>query len=203
MSDDSNMHDYLKRQPDAATLKKLTWAAWVVSGLIFALVSIMMRPGNKLDVGVDFSFLPMVHAVLNSLVAVFLVIAVLSVKNKNIVIHKRAIGVAVLLSALFLLCYVMYHSTVGETLYGDINGDNEVSTEEEMSAGGLRYVYYAVLASHIILAAVSLPFILITLSLGYTNHFARHKKMARWVFPLWLYVAATGPVCYLLLRPYY
>ncbi len=67
----------------------------------------------------------------------------------------------------------------------------------------VRNIYLIILSSHILLAAVSLPFILITLSLGHTNHFARHRKMARWVFPLWLYVAATGPVCYLMLKPYY
>jgi putative membrane protein len=187
MSDGSNMQDYLKRQPDAATLKKLTWAAWVVSGLILALVSVMGR--YKLDIGMTLPWLPPLHAVLNTLVAICLVVGVVAVKNKNITLHKRAIGFAVTFSVLFLLSYVTYHGTQQEVRHG--------------GEGPEKMIYLCILASHILLAAVSLPFILITLSLGYTNHFARHKKMARWVFPIWLYVAATGPVCYLLLRPYY
>lgn len=179
--------DYLKRQPDAGKLKALKRASWIVSGLIFCLVAVMGR--HKLNIGVDLSFLPPVHAVLNTLVAVFLVLAVLAIKNKNVSLHKKMIGGAVVCSVLFLLCYVAYHGTQDEVRHG--------------GEGLARTVYLIVLASHIILAAVSLPFILITLSLGYTNHFAAHRKMARWVFPLWLYVAATGPVCYLMLRPYY
>lgn len=183
----SDYQNYLQRQPDANKLKTLKRASWIVSILIFSLVVLMGR--YKLDIGVELSFLPPVHAVLNSLVTVFLIIAVLAVKNKNIALHKQMIGGAVVCSVLFLLCYVAYHGTQEEVRHG--------------GEGMLRTVYLIILFSHIICAAVSLPFILITLSLGYTNHFAEHRKMARWVFPLWLYVAATGPVCYLMLKPYY
>lgn len=181
--------------------KKLTRVAWVVSALIFSLVAVMGR--YKLNVGVDLSFLPPVHAVLNTLVALFLLVAFFAIKNKNITLHKRAIAGAVTCSVIFLLCYVAYHGTQQEVKFGDLDGNGVVDDLEEARVGMQRAVYLLVLASHILLAAISLPFILITLSLGYTNHFARHKKMARWVFPLWLYVAATGPVCYLLLKPYY
>ncbi len=193
--------EYLQREPDIELQRKLTRVAWVVSVLIFSLVAVMGR--YKLDVGWDLSFLPPVHAVLNSLVTICLLVAFFAIKNKNVTLHKRAIGAAVIFSVLFLLCYVAYHGTQQEVRFGDLNGDNEVDEIEKAKAGVARTVYLLVLATHVILAAVSLPFILITLSLGYTNHFARHKKMARWVFPLWLYVAATGPVCYLLLKPYY
>lgn len=179
--------DYLQREPDAAMLKVLTRASWAVSVVVLALVVVMGR--YKLDIGVSLSMLPPLHAVLNTLVALSLVVAVVAIKNKNVILHKRAIGLAVLCSALFLISYVTYHGTQDEVRFG--------------GEGMAKTVYLCILASHIILAAVSLPFILITLSLGVTNHFARHRKMARWVFPLWLYVAATGPVCYLLLRPYY
>lgn len=183
----SNYSGYLQREPNAPLQRKLTRAAWIVSTLIFSLVVVMGR--YKLDMGWDLSFLPPTHAVLNSLVTLFLLVAFFAIKNKNVTLHKRAIGGAVFCSVLFLLCYVAYHGTQEEVRHGGEGFD--------------RVFYLCVLASHIILAAVSLPFILITLSLGYTNHFERHKKMARWVFPLWLYVAATGPVCYLLLKPYY
>ena len=151
----------------------------------------------------DLSFLPPVHAVLNTLVTVCLLLAFFSIKGKNVKLHKTAIGGAVAFSVLFLLCYVAYHGTQQEVRFGDLNGDKVVDDLEKAKAGIMRSVYLLVLATHVVLAGISLPFILITLSLGYTNHFARHKKMARWVFPMWLYVAATGPVCYLLLKPYY
>lgn len=192
---------YLKHEPDAVQLKKLTRAAWLVSVLIFSLVVIMGR--YKLDVGADLSFLPPVHAVLNTLVALFLLVAFFAIKKKNVTLHRRAIAGAVVCSVIFLLCYVVYHGTQQEVKFGDADGNGVVDDLEKAKAGVTRTVYLLVLVSHILLAAVSLPFILITLSLGYTHHFARHKKMARWVFPLWLYVAATGPVCYLLLKPYY
>ncbi|BDS08142.1 hypothetical protein NT6N_31820 [Oceaniferula spumae] len=183
----SDYQDYLKRQPDAAKLKVLKRASWIISILVFSLVVVMGR--YKLDLGVDLSFLPPVHAVLNSLVAIFLVLAVMAIKNKNVARHKQMIGGAVVCSILFLLCYVAYHGTQEEVRHG--------------GEGMVRIGYLILLASHIITAAISLPFILITLSLGHTNHFARHRKMARWVFPLWLYVAVTGPICYLMLMPYY
>jgi len=187
MTGNQDLKSYLELEPNAGLLKKLTRAAWVVSVLVFSLVVVMGR--YKLDIGMALPWLPPLHAVLNTLVAISLVVAVIAVKNKNITLHKRAIGLAVVFSVLFLLSYVTYHGTQEEVKHG--------------GEGAVRIVYLAILASHILLAAVSLPFILITLSLGYTNHFSRHRKMARWVFPLWLYVAATGPVCYLMLRPYY
>ena len=182
-----NASEYLQRQPEAEKLKKLTTASWVVSTAVFLLVVLMGR--YKLDIGVDLSMLPPVHAILNTIVTISLIVAVIAIKGKNITLHKRAIVVAVACSTLFLLCYVAYHGTQEEVRYG--------------GEGTMKTVYLSILFSHIILAAVSLPFILITLALGYTNHFERHRKMARWVFPIWLYVAATGPVCYLMLKPYY
>lgn len=192
---------YLQRQPDAALQAKLTRAAWVVSVLVFSLVVVMGR--YKLDIGTELPLLPPIHAVLNTIVALSLVVAFLAIKKKNVSLHKKAIGVAVFCSVIFLLCYVAYHGTQQEVKFGDANGDGKVDEFELAKVGVARSAYLLVLFSHILLAAVSLPFILITLSLGYTNHFDRHQKMARWVFPLWLYVAATGPVCYLMLKPYY
>jgi len=181
------MQAYLTKQPNPQKLKSLKRASWIVSILIFAVVGAMGR--YKFEIEADLSFLPMVHAILNSLVALSLIIAVLAIKRRNITLHKRFIGVAMTCSALFLISYVTYHSTHGEVKFG--------------GEGTVRTIYLLLLVSHIILAAISLPFILITLSLGVTNHFERHRKMARWVFPIWLYVAVTGPVCYLILRPYY
>lgn len=167
--------------------KKMNIASVVVSAAVLALVVLMRR--IKIDIGIDLSFLPMVHAILNSLTAVSLVYALVQIKQKNVAAHRAAIYTALTLSATFLLCYVLYHFTTPETKFG--------------GEGTIRTVYFFFLATHIVLAAGILPFILITFTRAFTGQFDRHKKMSRWVFPLWLYVAITGPICYLMLLPYY
>ncbi len=174
-------------QPDLSLEKRLNTLAYVVSAIVLLLVGLMRR--YKIDLGADFSFLPPIHASLNALCAVILLFALYYIKNKQIENHRRAIYAAMACSALFLISYVLYHFTTPETTY--------------KGAGAMRTVYFFFLITHVILAAVILPFILLTFTRAYTNQFERHKKMARWVFPLWLYVAVTGPICYLMLRPYY
>lgn len=166
---------------------KLNKVAYVVSALVLILVGLMRR--TKIDIGIDFSFLPPVHAILNSLVAVCLILALWFVKQKNIEKHRFFIFGAMLFSALFLLCYVLYHFTTVETKY--------------CFEGPSRTLYFILLISHIVLAGLSLPFILLTFIRGYTNQVEKHKKMAKYVYPVWLYVAITGPLCYLMLYPCY
>ena len=177
-------------EPNVALGNKLRIVVWVLTVVVWLLVGAMRRPEKiPLPEGVSLSFLPMVHAILNSSVAVFLIAALVMIKRKNVVAHRRFIGAAMITSATFLLCYVMYHFTTEETKFG--------------GEGAIRYAYFALLISHIVLAAVSLPFILQTWVYGFTNQIAKHRKMAKVVFPVWLYVAVTGPICYLMLRPYY
>ncbi|MBL7775445.1 MAG: DUF420 domain-containing protein, partial [Saprospiraceae bacterium] len=109
--------------------------------------------------------------------------------KKNVVAHRRSIYAAMVCSGLFLVSYVLYHFTTPETRFG--------------GTGFIRTLYFFILITHVVLAAVILPFILLTFNRAYTAQYERHRKMARWVFPLWLYVAITGPICYLMLRPYY
>lgn len=168
--------------------KRLNVVAYVVSVVVLLLVG-MMRRVDKLDLGVDFSFLPPFHATLNGLVAIVLVFAYFFIRKKQIEAHRRSIYIAMVLSGLFLLSYVLYHFTTEETRFG--------------GTGVERTVYFFFLITHVVLAGLILPFILLTFNRAYTNQFDRHKRMARWVFPLWLYVAITGPICYLMLRPYY
>lgn len=182
--------------------KKLNRIAWVVSAVVLLLVGALRR-FPKLDLGVDLSILPPVHAFLNSLAAVFLILALYFIKNGQIARHKNMIYAALGCSALFLLSYVLYHSTNEEVKYGDINGDNVLDVAELAAVGSMRTVYLLVLGTHIVLAGLILPFVLFTFNRAFTHQYDRHKKMARWVFPLWLYVAVTGPVCYWMLKPYY
>lgn len=110
---------------------------------------------------------------------------------------------ALICSLVFLLSYVTYHFTTPATIYGDSDGNGILSESEKQIAGSGRIVYLFILLTHIVLAAVSFPFILMALTYALTNQFSKHKKLTRWVFPVWLYVAITGPLVYLLLKPYY
>ena len=169
-----------------ALAKKLNQYAVVVSAAVLILVA-SMRQIPRLDLGIDFSFLPAVYSVLNALCAIFLVRALLFIRQKNIAQHRRMIYVALSLSTLFLLMYVLYHITTPEIKY--------------CGTGAMRGVYFFLLITHVVLAATSFPFILFTFIRGFTNQIERHKAMARWVFWVWLYVAVTGPIVYLMLRP--
>lgn len=174
-------------KPDLALEKKMNLIAYAVSAVVLLLVGAMRR--YKIDLGIDFSFLPPFHATLNALTAVILLVALWHIKNKRVEAHRKAIYAAMGCSALFLLSYVLYHFTTPETRYA--------------GTGLMRTVYFVLLISHVVLAGAILPFILLTFNRAFTGQYERHKRMARWVYPLWLYVALTGPICYLMLRPYY
>jgi putative membrane protein len=171
--------------PNPILYKKLTVISYILSAAVFILVGLMRQ--IKIDLGIDFSFLPPYHAIFNTIVAIFLILAIIFIKKGDYITHKWMIMGAITFSALFLVCYVLYHFTTQETIY----------------CGEFKGLYYSLLISHIILAGVSLPFIMITFSRGITMQVQIHKKMARWVFPVWLYVAVSGPLCYLMLKPCY
>lgn len=200
---DSERRQWLTREPQEALSKKLGTAAWILSTAVLLLVVVMQKVKLPLPDGWSTAFLPPVHAILNSLVAICLIAALVAVKQGRIILHRNFIFAAMGFSVVFLLCYVAYHITSSEVKFGDVNGDGLVSPAEKLAVGSTRTTYLLLLISHITLAAVSLPFILFTFIAGFTNRFAAHRRLARWVFPLWLYVAITGPICYWMLRPYY
>jgi putative membrane protein len=181
--------EWLTRPPREQLSKKLGIAAWVFSTAVLLLVVCMQKIRLPLPDGWSTSFLPPIHAAINAAAAITLIISVICIKLGKIRLHRATMVAAMLLSVLFLLSYVAYHITNDPTRYG--------------GTGTLRTIYFILLASHILFAAISLPFILFTFIAGWTNRFTAHRKLARRVFPLWLYVAITGPICYLMLRPYY
>jgi putative membrane protein len=183
-------------------LRKMDIFAYIVSVIVLLLVGAMRRL-PKLSLGIDFSFLPPVHAVLNGLAAISLILALYYIKNKNIAAHRTMVYIALACSALFLICYVLYHSSTPEIIYGDANHNGLLDPDERTAVGSSRTWYLLLLGTHIVLAGLTLPFILLTFNRAYTNHFDLHKRMAKWVYPFWLYVAITGPLCYLMLKPYY
>jgi putative membrane protein len=184
-SKSGNESDY--PQENLVLAKRLYVVAWILTVVVLALVGLMRQ--FKFDTNFDFSFLPPIHATINAIVAVLLVSALAQIKTGNVKAHQSAISAAMLGSILFLVCYVTYHFTTPETKYG--------------GEGTMRTVYFVLLISHIVLAAISFPLILFTWIFGYTGQVAKHRKFARFTFPMWLYVAVTGPICYWMLRPYY
>ncbi len=187
--------------PNIQLEKRLNLVAYIVSAAVLLLVLLMRR--IKIDLGVDFSFLPPVIAGLNAITAVLLLFSLYFIKNGRITNHRQANYAALVCSALFLLCYVLYHFTTPEIRYGDFDHNGVVSADELARVSSSRTIYLVLLLTHIFLAAVILPFILLTFNRAYTGQYERHRRMARWVYPFWLYVAVSGPICYLMLRPFY
>jgi putative membrane protein len=144
--------------------------------------------GVKLDIDLPI-FLPPIYASINGLTAVILILAVWAIKNKKRKVHEILMKTAILFSAVFLILYVAYHMTSNSTPFG--------------GEGLLRYFYFFILISHILLSIIVIPFVLITFVRAITNDFERHKKIARITFPLWLYVAISGVLVYLMISPFY
>jgi len=183
--------------------KKMDIAAILISIAVIVLVGVMRIPSMKINTAIDFSFLPPLHALFNSVVAIALIAALYFIKQKNIKAHQNMIYVAMIFSFLFLLSYVVYHFTTPETLYSDFDHNRIVTDAEKAQSGGLRTIYFIFLASHILLAAISLPFILLTFNRGFTGQVEKHRRFAKYVWPVWFYVAVTGPICYFMLKPFY
>ncbi|MEM6700195.1 MAG: DUF420 domain-containing protein [Bacteroidota bacterium] len=198
-----NNSSFLQQTAKSNLAKQLNIFAWIVTAVVLVLVGLMRRVSIDLPEGLDLHFLVPFHATVNAMTAVALIIALIFIKQRNFVAHRNTMTVALVLSAIFLLSYVAYHFTNDPTIYGDLNGNGALEDSEKAQVGGMRTVYLVLLLTHIVLAAVIFPFILFTFIRAYTNQFKKHRKIARWVYPLWLYVAITGPVLYWMLKPYY
>jgi len=144
--------------------------------------------GIKIDAELPI-FLPPIYASINALTALVLVLAFMAIQKKNIILHKRLIQFAIVLSVVFLLLYIAYHITSDSTKYG--------------GEGVQKYIYYFILITHILLSITVIPFVLITYVRAITNNIEKHKKIARITFPLWLYVAITGVIVFMMISPYY
>lgn len=166
---------------------------WIVALSIIIPVAVAILFGVKLkDYGIDvepLTFLPPIYAAINGITAIVLVLAVSAIKKGKRKQHENLIKFAITLSVLFLVMYVAYHMTSDSTKYG--------------GEGVLRYIYFFILITHILLSIVVIPFVLITYVRGITNNIERHKKIAKITFPLWLYVAVTGVIVYIMISPYY
>ena len=166
-------------------------------------MSLLTRVKLNVNLGFDVHVFALANAVINSVIAILLVIALIAVKRDQYILHKKIMLAALVLSVIFLISYIAHHLLAGEAIYGDANHDGVLNDTEKEAVSSTRGLYLIVLLSHIFLAALILPFILFTAYRALTAEFPAHKKLARITWPLWLYVAITGPVVYWMIHPYY
>lgn len=168
-------------------MKKYRLWIWGVSVVIPIVVAILFT--IRIPNVAPLSFLPPIYATINGITALLLIVAYFAIKRKNIVLHEQLMRTAIGLSLIFLVMYVAYHMTSDPTPYG--------------GEGFIKYVYYFILISHILLSIGIIPMVLITYVRALSNLFFEHKKIARYTFPIWLYIAVTGVIVYLMIAPYY
>lgn len=167
--------------------KKFNRVIAIVSIIIPIVVAILF--GVKLPNVEPLSFLPPIYATINGITAVLLLVAVWAIKNGNQKLHQNVMTTNIAFSLLFLIMYIAYHMTSDSTSYG--------------GEGAIRYVYYFILITHIVLSIALIPLVLRTYAMAYLKKFEDHRALAKYTFPVWLYVAVTGVVVYLMISPYY
>jgi putative membrane protein len=174
-------------QTTQGNTKKYNIWIWLLSIAIPIAVAVLFTV--KIPGAERLGFLPPIYAIINGLTAILLVTAVFQIRKGNRKTHERLMKTAIIFSVLFLVMYVAYHMTSDSTKYG--------------GEGMLKYVYYFILLTHILLSIVVIPFVLITYVRAISGQFYMHRKIARITYPLWLYVAVTGVIVYLMISPYY
>ncbi len=169
--------------------KKANWLILTFSVIVFLLVTALGRVSLNVDLGFSPHIFAKINAYINSAVAVFLVIALIAVKQKKYILHRNSMLIAMVLSILFLLSYVAHHLFTEPTSFPE--------------PGISKTIYYILLGTHIPLAGLILPFILYTAYRGLTGEWVKHRKLARITWPIWFYVAITGVIIYIMISPYY
>lgn len=160
-----------------------------VSIIVFAAIVVLSKVKLNVQLGFDEHLFARINAVINSTVSILLLAGLVAVKNKKYLLHKRIMITAIILSCLFLVSYICHHLFTGETKFG--------------GEGTIRYIYYFILGTHIVLAGIILPFILFTAYRAMIGEWVKHRKLSKITWPIWLYVAVTGVVVYFMISPYY
>ena len=169
--------------------KQAKWIIGIISITIFTIIATLSKLKLAINLGFNVHLFATINAYINGTVSILLVAALIAVRQKKYVLHKNIMLTAIIFSSVFLVSYIFHHLLAAETKFG--------------GQGALKYVYYFILATHIILAAIILPFILFTAYRALTGEWLMHKKIARYTWPLWLYVSITGVLVYMLISPYY
>jgi putative membrane protein len=185
--------------------KSVKIVIWITTIVIVLAVTILNKKILPVpDAIPSFIFkLPMLNAFLNGTCSVLLILSLLAIKKRNIPLHRKLNLTAFLLSSLFLVSYVTAHYFIPDTKYGDVDHNGALDAIESASVAGIKPVYLTILLSHIILAVIVFPMVLLSFYYGLTDQREKHKKLTRFSYPIWLYVTVTGVVVYLMIAPYY
>lgn len=173
---------------DDRVLNEKKYNKLIIALSIVIPIAVAILFGVKIDLELPI-FLPPFYATINAITALVLIFAIIQIKKGNRKVHEKLMKLAIGLSVLFLLLYILYHMTSDSAKFG--------------GEGTIKYVYYFILITHILLSIIVIPFVLITYVRAITNNIEKHKKIAKITFPLWLYVAITGVVVYIMISPYY
>lgn len=195
----------MNKQNNPTLERRFRWPIILVSIAIPVVVGILFSVKLK-DFGIEvepLSFLPPIYASINGLTALLLIMGVIAIRNGNQKVHERFMTTAIACSVVFLVMYVAYHMTAESTVYGDIDANGILDDKERAYAGPMRSVYVFILLTHIVLSVAIIPLVLITYVRALAARFDKHRRIAKITFPLWLYVAVTGVVVYLMISPYY
>lgn len=176
----------------------------ILSVVIPLSVAVLLFSPSKLQVeGGWVDLLPHLNGMINTATSIALIAGLVFIKQKKIQYHRSAMLVAFVLGAIFLVSYVIYHSSAESTVYGDLNGNGVLEATEASALGFSRTIYLVILISHIILAAVVVPFVLLALYFALSDKIVKHRKIVKFAYPIWLYVSVTGVIVYLMISPYY
>lgn len=180
------------------------WLIGIFSVIVFAVVTVLGKYNlaGKVNLSFDVHIFAKANAFINGIVALLLLAGLYFAKQKNFEWHRKIMITAMFLSVLFLVSYICHHLLAGETMYGETDGIAGLSDAEKAAAGG-RTIYLLILLTHIPLAGLALPFILFSAYRALTGEYEKHKKLVRIVWPVWLYVAVTGVIVYVMISPYY
>lgn len=183
--------------------RKAKWLIYSFSAIVFVAVTVLERITLNVDLGFDPHLLALVNAIINSIVSVLLVAGLIAAKKGAYQTHRKIMMAAIVLSVLFLITYIAHHLFAGSTWYGDTDKNGIVTEAEKAAAGISRSIYFFILGTHILLAGISLPFILFTAYRALISENAKHRKIAKITWPMWFYVAVTGPIVYLMISQYH
>ncbi len=176
---------------------------FVVSIAVPALVAVLLFSPLKFEMAGWVKSLPTLNAILNSITSVLLLGALFAIRAKKVELHRNLMLTSLFLGALFLISYVIYHSTSDSTVFGDLNHNGVLDDDEAVAVGNSRLIYLLVLLSHIGFSIVVVPFVLMAFYFALSDQIKKHKKIVKFTYPIWLYVSITGVVVYLMIRFYY
>jgi putative membrane protein len=181
------------------------WIIYGVALLICTVVLLLNRRvlGEPGKIPAAIYKLPALNALLNGTCSILLVCSYIAIRRRNILLHKRLNLTAFFLSSVFLISYVTAHYFIPDTKFGDADHDGIMSVAESAAVAGIKPVYLTILLTHILLAIVVLPLVLLSFYYGLTDQRIKHRRVTRFSFPIWLYVTVTGVVVYLMVSPYY